>query len=141
MSLDPAAIGLRPASAPSGQSPASGALGTDALGQADFLTLLVAQMRNQDPLNPLSNEDFVAQLAQFSTVSGITEMNGSLGRLLDLSAQGALGAAPQWVGRTVTAEGIPPTLVTGVAAAADGSLTLALADGTALPLSAVRGIA
>lgn len=51
------------------------------LGQADFLRLLTAQLRNQDPLSPLQNEDFVAQLAQFALVGGVTESNATLRRI------------------------------------------------------------
>lgn len=51
------------------------------LGQADFLNLLVAQMRNQNPLEPQTNGEFLAQLAQFSTVDGIQQMQGSINNL------------------------------------------------------------
>lgn len=48
------------------------------LGQQEFLTLMLEQIKNQDPFKPMENGDFLAQMAQFSTVSGITEMQGSL---------------------------------------------------------------
>ncbi len=48
------------------------------LGQDQFMKLLVAQLQNQDPLSPLDNTEFVAQLAQFSTLEGITNMGTSL---------------------------------------------------------------
>lgn len=51
---------------------------TGALGQQDFLTLMLAQLRNQDPLQPMENGEFLAQLAQFSTVSGIEKVNSTL---------------------------------------------------------------
>lgn len=43
-----------------------------------FMTLLVAQMQNQDPMNPLENAELTSQLAQISTVSGIEELNSSI---------------------------------------------------------------
>src|SRR4030067_3532894 len=43
-----------------------------------FLALLVAQMKNQDPLNPLDNAEVTSQLAQLSTVQGIEDMNATL---------------------------------------------------------------
>jgi flagellar basal-body rod modification protein FlgD len=58
--------------------PASAARGTT-LGQKDFLTLLTAQLRNQDPLKPLENTEFLGQMAQFSTVAGIDRLNETLG--------------------------------------------------------------
>jgi flagellar basal-body rod modification protein FlgD len=48
------------------------------LDQADFLALMTAQLKNQDPTKPVDNSEYVAQLAQFSTVSGIAESNTSL---------------------------------------------------------------
>jgi flagellar basal-body rod modification protein FlgD len=48
------------------------------LNQADFLQLLVTQMTSQDPLNPESDTDFAAQLAQFSSLQEATTMAGSM---------------------------------------------------------------
>ena len=50
----------------------------DTLGQADFMRLMTEQLSHQDPLKPLSNSEFVAQLAQFSTVQGISDLNGTV---------------------------------------------------------------
>lgn len=47
----------------------------DTLGQQDFLILLTAQLRNQDPMKPLDNTEFLGQMAQFSTVAGIDRLN------------------------------------------------------------------
>ncbi len=56
--------------------------GTDAaLNQADFLTLMTAQLKNQDPLAPMENGEFLAQMAQFSTVAGIDRVNNTLSGL------------------------------------------------------------
>jgi len=57
------------------------------IGQNEFLELMLAQLKNQDPFQPLENGEFVAQMAQFSTVSGIEEMNASLKGMTD-SLQG-----------------------------------------------------
>lgn len=48
---------------------------TEELGKTQFLELMIAQLENQDPLDPAKNEDFIAQLAQFSTVEGIENLN------------------------------------------------------------------
>ena len=45
------------------------------LGQDDFMALMVAQLRNQDPFEPMENGDFIAQIAQFSQVSGLLCIN------------------------------------------------------------------
>ena len=64
------------------------------LGQEDFFRLMVAQLNNQDPTKPLDNTEFLGQLAQFSTVSGIDDLNGSFGGLVSsLFASQAMMAA------------------------------------------------
>jgi len=51
--------------------------GNDELGQAEFLELMTTQLKFQDPLKPMENGDFLAQMAQFGTVSGINELNST----------------------------------------------------------------
>jgi flagellar basal-body rod modification protein FlgD len=51
------------------------------LGQDDFLKMLIAQLQNQDPLNPLQGADFAAQLAQFSSLDQLTQINTQLSTL------------------------------------------------------------
>jgi flagellar basal-body rod modification protein FlgD len=53
----------------------------DSLGQEDFLTLMITQFQNQDPFEPLDNGDFLGQLAQFSTVNGISSLNDGFASL------------------------------------------------------------
>jgi flagellar basal-body rod modification protein FlgD len=48
------------------------------LDQTAFLRLMTTQLKEQDPFNPMDNTQMVAQMAQFSSVAGISEMNGSL---------------------------------------------------------------
>ena len=103
-----------------------------------FLTLLVTQLQNQDPMNPLDNESFVAQLAQFSTVSGITSTNDKLDALSQLTASNVRTGALQWIGRRVeAAEGVAGT-VASVGIADDNSLTLTLDTGAMLAAGSVR---
>jgi flagellar basal-body rod modification protein FlgD len=51
------------------------------MGQQEFLQLLVAQMRNQDPINPLDSKEFAAQLAQFNSVEQLISVNNGLSTL------------------------------------------------------------
>lgn len=61
---------LFPSTAPA----TSGANKSNELGQEDFLKLMVAQLENQDPTNPQDNAEFLGQIAQFSTVSGVQDL-------------------------------------------------------------------
>lgn len=71
------------------------------LGQDAFLELLVAQLNNQNPLDPQDNGDFIAELAQFSSVEGIDNLNNSVDSLLsDYKSSQALQASAL-VGRQV----------------------------------------
>ena len=72
------------------------------LGRNEFLELMIAQLNNQDPLSPQENGEFIAELAQFSTVEGIEQLNTSMS---DISAQFKSNQALQassLVGRSVS---------------------------------------
>lgn len=72
-------------SSSAGNPAALGALTSKALGKDDFLTLLVAQLQNQDPLNPSDPTEFTAQLAQFSSLEQLFAVNESLAQLAQSS--------------------------------------------------------
>ncbi|NOZ53415.1 MAG: flagellar hook assembly protein FlgD [Gammaproteobacteria bacterium] len=73
----------------------------DKLGQQEFLELMVAQLRHQDPFSPMENGDFIAQMAQFSSVTGLEELNKSFSQLAtSLQSNQALQASTL-VGRSV----------------------------------------
>ena len=85
---------------------------TQVLGQDDFLKMLVAQLQNQDPLNPLQGADFAAQLAQFSSLDQLTQINTQLSTLTSsLSSAnnsqlvGLIGDAVVANGNSVTVSG------------------------------------
>ncbi|HUJ24572.1 MAG TPA: flagellar hook capping FlgD N-terminal domain-containing protein [Myxococcales bacterium] len=71
------------------------------LGKDDFLKLLMAQMANQDPLSPMDDTAFVAQLAQFSNVEQLQTANSTLSSLLTAQAAGNQTAATSMVGKDV----------------------------------------
>ena len=76
----------------------------------DFLTLMTAQLQNQDPLNPTDSNQFLSQLSELSTVEGITQLNTSMTTLSDsmLSSQALTSAS--LVGQSVLT---PATSATG----------------------------
>ncbi len=71
------------------------------LGKNEFLNLLVAQLNNQNPLEPQGNGEFIAQLAQFSQVEGIEKLNTSMGSMLSSFQSSQALQASSLVGRKV----------------------------------------
>lgn len=74
------------------------------LGQADFLRLMTEQLKHQDPLKPLQNAEFLGQLAQFSTVQGIDEMQGALSAVASVMESDQTLRAAALVGREALVE-------------------------------------
>ncbi|WP_081667284.1 flagellar hook capping FlgD N-terminal domain-containing protein [Paenibacillus pinihumi] len=68
----------------------------DTLGQDQFLRILIAQIRHQDPMNPLQDRDFIAQMAQFSSVEQLMKMSGEM-KLM----RNSLGTASSIIGKTI----------------------------------------
>lgn len=90
--------------------PAASKAPENELGADAFLTLMLTQLRNQDPLQPMENGEFLSQLAQFNTVTGIQDLQGSF----DSVAQGLQSdrrlAAAALVDRQVLVPGTQATL-------------------------------
>ncbi|HSI59029.1 MAG TPA: flagellar hook capping FlgD N-terminal domain-containing protein [Ideonella sp.] len=102
-----------------------------------FLKLLVAQMQNQDPLNPLDNAEVTSQMAQISTVTGLDTLNTTVGGLNSqfVQMQAMQGAA--LVGRDVAVEGDDLRITEGVA---DGGFELsATADTVKIEITSPSG--
>ena len=82
---------------------AAAASGREELGKTEFMELMVAQFNNQNPLEPTKNEDFIAQLAQFSSLEGIQNLNASVEAMAsDMRSTSTMQAAAL-VGRSVLA--------------------------------------
>lgn len=70
------------------------------MGKEDFIKLLSAQLEHQDPTNPVKNEDMAAQLAQFSSLEQMVNMNSNIQKLVDKQG-GSTATATQLIGKTV----------------------------------------
>ena len=81
------------------------AAASQSMDQGDFLTLMTAQLKNQDPFEPVDNTQMVAQMAQFSSLAGITDMNSTLKAISDKLSGTSASDALAYVGRTVLTEG------------------------------------
>ena len=77
----------------------------DQLGQEDFLKLMTTQLQNQDPFAPMENGEFIAQMAQFSTVTGITSMDESLKNVAAKLGETRIATAANMLGHSVLVPG------------------------------------
>jgi flagellar basal-body rod modification protein FlgD len=95
--------------ATSGTSSSATAASTQNLSDT-FLKLLVAQMNNQDPLNPVDNSQITSQMAQISTVTGINNLNSTVNQLVSQLQQSQAVQSTQMSGHTVLVPGNALTL-------------------------------
>jgi flagellar basal-body rod modification protein FlgD len=77
----------------------------DQLGQDDFLKLMTTQLQNQDPFEPVDNADFIAQMAQFSTVTGITSMDETMKSVSEQLSEMRIASTTQLMGHSVLVPG------------------------------------
>ncbi len=109
------------------------------IGRDQFMELLVTQLRNQDPLEPVNQQDFLGQLAQFSSLQGIEQLNTNFAESLkfqQLSQGGAL------VGRSVeytNAQGEPKTGLIDSARVLNGELRFQIGEDP-VGLSDIAGV-
>src|SRR4051795_7277122 len=98
------------------------------LGKDDFLKLMVAQMKNQDPMNPSDDKDNIAQMAQFSSLEQITNLATATQKLADsMQMTQTLGL----IGHTVSYKAADGTLTSGTVSAVDvagGTPSLTVGD-------------
>ncbi|AMK09612.1 flagellar hook assembly protein FlgD [Pseudodesulfovibrio indicus] len=83
------------------------------LDQDSFLTILVAQLTHQDPLNPMEDTEMTSQLAQFSSLEQLTSINSGISALNETMAQDDMLTAVSFIGKEVKAEGYKVSLDDG----------------------------
>jgi flagellar basal-body rod modification protein FlgD len=145
MSATASAIGsspLLPATAatfaPAAKAPA-GSTNASGVSQTDFMKLLMAQMKHQDPTSPTSATDYVTQMAQFTSVQNLTQLNQSLTSLLALQG---ITQGVGLIGKTVTytnAAGKTATGTVGSVAMVAGQPQLVI-NNTNVSMSQIQGI-
>jgi flagellar basal-body rod modification protein FlgD len=110
---------------------------TQTLGQADFLQLLVTELQNQDPLDPVDNKDFIADMAQFSSLEQMQNMNTNFQSLLTQQSLSQLNFAVNLVSHNIVATDAAGNQVTGVVSNIDYSAgnTSVMVNNTSVPLS------
>jgi flagellar basal-body rod modification protein FlgD len=114
------------ASSSSSSTSTSGTSGSDL--QQTFLQLLVTQLQNQDPTDPMDSSQMTSQLAQINTVSGIQQLNTSLSSLSTQLSAGQNAQAALLIGSTVLAAGSSATVSSGTSPQLGVTLPSAVSD-------------
>lgn len=111
------------------------------LGKDDFLQLLVAELSNQDPLEPMDDKDFIAQLAQFSSLEQLTDMNNQLQSMTQNNLLGSLssliGKEVEWTDE-VTGD-LGSGIVSAISMQKDGSYVI-LETGERIPVQQISQV-
>jgi flagellar basal-body rod modification protein FlgD len=109
------------------------------LGQEQFLQILVAQLQNQDPLEPASDTEFIAQLAQFNQLNGINQLNASFDQILQLQE---LSSGSSMLGKTVQFLSEDGTILSGKVSQviADGNDILLRVNDGLIGLEDITGV-
>lgn len=124
-------IGSNTATDTTNQSSTATTAKQSSLRQQDFLQLMVAQVKNQDPLQPQANGDFLSQLAQFSTNDGINNMQASMEKLVNSLQSNQALQASSLVGRKVLVNSDTMSLGTEGGSAASVNVVPGLSNLTA----------
>jgi flagellar basal-body rod modification protein FlgD len=137
MAIDPTTAAT---TATTGTSQTKTAADKNVLGKDDFLKLMVAQMKNQDPMNPADDKDNIAQMAQFSSLEQITNLATATQKLADsMQTTQTLGL----IGHTVSYKAADGTLATGTVSAVDvagGTPSLTVGDQTDVDPTVVTSV-
>ena len=105
---------------------ATGRVASSELGKDDFLKLLIAQLANQDPTSPMENTEFIAQMAQFSSLEQMTNMSTSFSKMAGIIAS---SEASSMVGKTVEVDVNGEAITGTVDAATRGEHAQVLVNG------------
>lgn len=113
---------------------------TSRLSEQDFLQVLVAQLRNQNPLEPSGDSDFMSQIAQFEQLASLNKLNDTLSALTGLSLLGqASGLLGREVEAVVDASSEPYVGIVQSVQLTDGEAMLLVGE-LLIPVSAVRAV-
>jgi flagellar basal-body rod modification protein FlgD len=110
------------------------------LKATDFINMMVTQLQNQDPLQPTSNQDLLAQMSQIGQMQAATDLQTSL---QTITLQNNISSAGNLIGKMVTGQdqkGVPMNGLVNSVKVVDGAVSLELDNGKELSLSNITGI-
>lgn len=116
--------------------------GNQILGKDDFLKILLAQLENQDPLNPMEDKDFIAQMASFSSLEQMMNIANLMQKWMQASSRDALLRYSEWIGKTVHWQEGDATMSAVVKSVTqkDGNIVLGLDNGSTIAADAVMTV-
>lgn len=128
--------------------------GSSNLGKDEFLKILMVQLQNQDPTSPMEDKEFIAQMAQFSTLEQMSNMSSTLQKFVDAQHQNSLISYNQFIGKEVNwhkleysegEENVQPGVLEGTGKVKsiefkNGTIQLQLEDGTILEPGNISGV-
>lgn len=103
---------IQPVTGASPTASSSSSAANKTLGKDDFLKLLITQLKNQDPLNPLDQNQFLAQTAQFTSLENLQNISTQLTEMKQLSSASSFAQSTALLGKTVRSSGVDFTLGT-----------------------------
>jgi flagellar basal-body rod modification protein FlgD len=112
------------------------------LGKDDFLKILITQLQNQDPLQPLEDKEFIAQMAQFSSVEQLSNISTEISLMRQSlgSVSGLIGKQVSWINTSADDSDTVKSGIVEAIAMKDGK-QYAIVDGESIDLTNVVGIA
>ncbi|WP_343031314.1 flagellar hook assembly protein FlgD [Metabacillus lacus] len=117
--------------------------GSSTLGKDDFLKILITQLRNQDPLKPMEDKEFISQMANFSSLEQMTNMNRSLEQFLQFQKGNSLLQYADLIGKEVewddpAQQNLKNNGTVAAVLMQSGSAVLELSDGTRIDALSVK---
>jgi len=109
------------------------------MGKEDFLRLFTTQLKNQDPLKPMESTEFTAQLAQFSSLEQLFNLNDGIQKMLTVQDSMSNGMTAGFIGKTVVAQDGVSGKVVGVEFGNSGA-SLVLSGGQKYPIGQISQI-
>ncbi|MFZ0371309.1 MAG: flagellar hook assembly protein FlgD [Halobacillus sp.] len=128
--------------------PATGSTNSS-LGKEDFLKILMAQIQNQNPLDPMKDKEFISQMTQFSNLEQMTNMSQSMEQFIETQSLPPLIQYSSLIGKEVTypvvneETGVEERLEKGVVTSVvqkDGNTSLELKSGLKLPVNQITSV-
>ncbi|WP_209122381.1 flagellar hook assembly protein FlgD [Alkalihalobacillus sp. BA299] len=117
------------------------------LGKDDFLKILITQLQNQDPTNPMDDREFISQMAQFSSLEQMTNMNKTLEKFIAAQTENKLiqnshliGKEVQWQKHDSSSESELKTNVVKAVRQRDGEVSVQLDNGNWIVVDQIKQI-